>query len=80
MIEKIVTGTFFTNTYIVSNHGKCVIVDPGLDFKEAAEELKRQYEVVAILLTHGHMDHIDGIRYFDCPIYIHEKELDFLTA
>ena len=79
MIEKIVTGTFFTNTYIISNHGKCVIVDPGLDFKEAAEELKRQYEVVAILLTHGHMDHIDGIRYFDCPIYIHEKELDFLA-
>lgn len=78
MIEKIITGDFETNTYIISNQGMCIIVDPGLDFFDAAEEIKQKYEVKAILLTHGHMDHIDGIRYFDVPIYIHEKEIPFL--
>ncbi|MDE6656018.1 MAG: MBL fold metallo-hydrolase, partial [Anaeroplasmataceae bacterium] len=78
MIEKIVTGDFETNTYIISNQGKCVIVDPGLDFENTAAKIKEQYNVEAILLTHGHMDHIDGIRYFDVPIYIHELEIPFL--
>lgn len=78
MIEKITTGYFETNTYIVSNQGKCVIIDPGLDFFDTAEKIKEQYEVKAILLTHGHMDHIDGIRYFDVPVYIHEAEISFL--
>ena len=78
MIEKIVTGSFFTNTYIISNEGKCVIVDPGLGFSKAAEEIKQKYDVEAILLTHGHMDHIDGIKYFDVPIYIHKLDEDFL--
>ncbi|MDE5546846.1 MAG: MBL fold metallo-hydrolase [Anaeroplasmataceae bacterium] len=78
MIEKIVTGDFATNTYIISNQGQCVIVDPGLDFEYAASKIKEKYEVVGILLTHGHMDHIDGIRYFNVPIYIHELEIPFL--
>ncbi|MDE6415131.1 MAG: MBL fold metallo-hydrolase [Anaeroplasmataceae bacterium] len=78
MIEKIVTGDFATNTYIISKEGQCIIVDPGLDFENAASKIKEKYEVVGILLTHGHMDHIDGIRYFDVPIYIHELEIPFL--
>ena len=78
MIEKIVTGEFQTNTYVISNQGKCILVDPGLDFKRSAERIKEKYEIQAILLTHGHIDHIDGIRFFNVPIYIHEAELPFL--
>ncbi len=78
MIEKIVTGDFETNTYIITNQGKCVIVDPGLDFENTATRLKDMYDIEGILLTHGHMDHIDGIRYFTAPIYIHEAEVQFL--
>lgn len=78
MIEKIVTGEFQTNTYVISNAGKCILVDPGLDFEQFSFEIKKRYEVVAILLTHGHIDHIDGIQYFDVPIYIYEAEIPFL--
>ena len=78
MIEKIVTGSFFTNSYVISNGNDCVIVDPGLNYKDAANEIKAKYNVVAILVTHGHMDHIDGIKYFDVPVYIHELDKDFL--
>ena len=78
MIEKIVTGSFFTNSYVISNEGDCVIVDPGLDYEKAANEIKSKYNVKAILITHGHMDHIDGIKYFDVPVYIHELDKEFL--
>lgn len=78
MIEKITTGSFLTNSYIISNEGKCIVVDPGLDFKAYAEDIKNKYQVEAIFLTHGHIDHIDGIGFFDVPIYIHKLEKEFL--
>ncbi|MDE7213923.1 MAG: MBL fold metallo-hydrolase [Anaeroplasmataceae bacterium] len=79
MVEKLVVGDFQTNTYIISNGNDCILIDPGLDFELYANQIKQKYNVQAVLLTHGHMDHIDGIRYFDVPIYIHEAEIDFLT-
>jgi glyoxylase-like metal-dependent hydrolase (beta-lactamase superfamily II) len=32
-----------------------------------------------IINTHGHGDHILGNGYFDCPIYVHRLEEDYLT-
>lgn len=79
MIEKITTGALFTNSYIIANGNECVIVDPGLSYKKAYEEIKEKYEVKAILLTHGHFDHVDGIQYYmDLPIYIHPLDEEFL--
>ena len=49
MIEKMVKGVFFTNTYIISKDDKCIIVDPGLGFEGAQEEIKAKYQVEAIL-------------------------------
>lgn len=78
MIEKFTTGSFLTNSYIISNDkNECVIVDPGLGYKKVAEIIKEKYTPKAILITHGHVDHIDGISYFlDLPIYISEHEID----
>ena len=80
VIEMVTTGSFQTNSYIISNDKKeCIIVDPGLDYKRVADYIKNKYTPKAILLTHGHLDHIDGILYFmDLPIYINSKEEDML--
>ena len=43
MIEKIVTGSFFTNSYVISNGNDCVIVDPGLNYGDAANMIKSKY-------------------------------------
>ena len=80
MIECITTGALSTNSYIISNeNNECIVVDPGLDYKKAYEYIKNKYKVKAILLTHGHFDHIDGLQYFmNRPIYIHKLEEEFL--
>ena len=72
MIECKTTGIYYTNSYIVSNDkNECIVIDPGLGYKDVANYIKNKYDVKAILLTHGHMDHIDGIQYFlDKPIYM----------
>ena len=77
MIEKFTTGSFFTNSYIISNDkNECIIIDPGLSYKKVSEYIKGKYNPKAILITHGHLDHIDGISYFiDLPIYLCETEL-----
>lgn len=80
MIEIITTGSFQTNSYIISNDkNECIIVDPGLDFKEASQYIKSKYIPKAIFITHAHLDHIDGIQYFmDLPIYIHKNDVEAL--
>lgn len=80
MIECMTTGSFFTNSYIISNDkNECVIVDPGLNYGNVAKYIKSKYDVKAILLTHAHLDHVDGIQYFlDKPVYISDIEYNNL--
>lgn len=69
MIKKIVNGIFGVNTYLIIKGNECIIVDPGMDI--ASELIKQKYQVLAILITHGHVDHIGGIiNFLDVPIYI----------
>lgn len=77
MLEKYTGSIFFTNSYVISNGDEAIVVDPGLNFKENAQKINSRYHVKAVLLTHGHLDHIDGARYFNCPIYIGLSDAEF---
>lgn len=76
-IDKITVGPFMTNTYIITNEGKSIIIDPTIDLDKKLDIDK--YNIVAILLTHGHIDHIKCVNMFDVPIYIHSDEAEFLS-
>ena len=80
-IEMLTTGFYFTNSYVISNDKKeCIIVDPGLNYKQASEYIKKNYTPLAILITHAHMDHIDGIQYFsNLPIYLYKDEVELFN-
>jgi hydroxyacylglutathione hydrolase len=73
-------GPFQTNCYILSlPSGDCLVIDPGMDPWPALEYLEqKQLQPRAILLTHGHLDHISGCRAleaeYNCPLFIHPAD------
>ena len=79
-------GMFQTNCYIVSDDaGDCVVVDPGQDAeaqvrKEISEAGLRPR---AVLLTHGHLDHIWTAQkvadHYGVPAYIHPDDRAMLA-
>lgn len=61
-ITTFVTGPLQTNTFVVASAGQCWIVDPGAAPDELIGFVRRaNLHVAAIVLTHGHGDHIAGV-------------------
>lgn len=90
-IDRIVAPYFGTNCWIVSTGlgNECVIVDPGIAVPDLASRIvsrvvEKNLKPVAILITHGHLDHIysvlplsqqDGLM----TAYIHGDDRDLLS-
>ncbi|MQN01212.1 MAG: MBL fold metallo-hydrolase [Lachnospiraceae bacterium] len=80
-----VVGPIQTNCYtLVSDKNQGIVIDPGASGDSIAAELKKnQVTPVAVLLTHGHFDHVSGVEdlcshYDSLPVYILEQEMDTL--
>ena len=60
MIKKLILGTMQTNCYVVYNDDhECFVIDPGAQGQKVARFLtENELDIKAILLTHGHFDHI----------------------
>jgi len=79
--KKIVTGQLEVNTYIVpQTNGECLVIDPSDHCRDVVKYLqKEKLRPIAILLTHGHFDHIMGIpeildEYKEAKIFIHDND------
>ena len=84
-IERFVIGPIGTNCYIVINEEtkECFVTDPAACPPEFVSHIRSTgLKVQAVLLTHGHFDHIMGIddfvREFPVPVYAHEAEKELL--
>lgn len=83
-IIAIPVGQIKANCYIIGNpetHG-CVIIDPG-DDAELIEKSLDGYRPQAVLLTHGHFDHVSACdeicEKYSIPAYIHEADAAMLS-
>lgn len=78
------------NACIVGNADGWVLVDTGLEnsadfiLKSVEERIGKDSRPKAILLTHGHFDHVGSVNnlaeQWDVPVYAHELEMPYITG
>ena len=78
-------GMLETNCYLLSEGTHCLVIDPGAEPETVLDVLKKQgLTLEAILLTHGHFDHVGAVRTLaaetDCPVYLCEEDLSLPAA
>ncbi len=76
-INRIITNYLSSNTYILEFDDFCIIIDPSVSYQEVKQKINK--EIKAVLITHGHYDHVAKIKtYFDTAIYIHQNAIEKL--
>ena len=63
-VRRYLTGPLPTNTYTIKKKGESnvILIDPGSGSDGLFDVLsERGEEIEAILITHGHADHVDGV-------------------
>lgn len=83
-IKVFEVGPFMENTYLLEKNGESIIIDPGFS-NESEYQLFRNYlneiesTLVAIVLTHAHVDHVLGLQRVlkdvDIPVYLNTEDL-----
>lgn len=78
LVRSFTGGDFYENAYVVTceRTAQAVVVDPGAATHQIVDFLEEEDAfVVAILLTHAHLDHVEGLGVIraitDAPTYLH---------
>lgn len=80
-------GPWATNCYLVANGPgeECVVIDPGKDAAAGVDEAIAEHNLkpVAVVLTHGHLDHIWSVTPVcgakGIPAFIHPNDRELLS-
>ena len=71
-IDKIKVGYLRTNCYLIENDYESLIIDPGDEY-DKIKELIKDKNLIGILLTHNHFDHMGCINNlisdYNIPLY-----------
>lgn len=85
-LETLTVGPFAENCYLYWDEktGKGVVIDPGAEAGRIIGEVERaSFVPIAILLTHGHADHIGAVNEvkdkWKLPLYIGKGEEKYLS-
>lgn len=80
-IHTLTLGAYQVNCYVVHRDGcdRCVVIDPGYEPEQILEFLQENgLRLEAVLLTHGHFDHVGGVRMLaadtGCKVFSHHAE------
>jgi glyoxylase-like metal-dependent hydrolase (beta-lactamase superfamily II) len=82
-IDCLVLGPFETNCYVLRDETTakdCLIIDPGLGANRLLSFIKQyKFDPVAVILTHGHIDHIASVAQLRSSfprvkVYVHKLD------
>ncbi|MBE6947928.1 MAG: MBL fold metallo-hydrolase [Ruminococcaceae bacterium] len=80
-IDTLVVGDYQVNCYIVRKEGesRCIVIDPGYEADGILAFLKAEKLCLeAILLTHGHFDHVGAVKELvaqtHCRVFVDAQE------
>jgi len=65
-----------TNCYVVKTEEGCIVIDPGVPLEDVQQRVGNS-PIVAILLTHAHVDHVLYLQMYKekgIPVYLHEAD------
>ncbi|MGZ4437775.1 MAG: MBL fold metallo-hydrolase [Nocardioidaceae bacterium] len=87
LIAGFPAGPWGTNCYVVATGpgSECVVVDPGKDAASGVADVVREHRLkpVAVLLTHGHVDHMWSVApvagSYDATAWIHPADRHLLS-
>lgn len=89
MIKSFINDSYplSSNIYVIGKvNSPCIIIDPGSEDDLVIDYVSRHHsKIEAILLTHGHFDHIRGVEKiiqhfnYEIPIYISKDDYRLLT-
>jgi hydroxyacylglutathione hydrolase len=87
LIDGFPTGSWAANCYVVASApgAECVVVDPGQDAASGVAEIVGEHHLkpVAVLLTHGHVDHMWSVTpvagTYDATAWIHPSDRHLLA-
>lgn len=88
LVDSFAAPMFATNCWVLASEpgSECVVIDPGMpDVSHQLEELLKKHNLkpVAVIATHGHLDHTFSIQSiadgYQIPSYIHSEDRAFLA-
>lgn len=74
-INSIKVGPLRTNCYILTIDNKCLVIDPGDEYDKIKEEIGNK-EVIGVIITHHHFDHIGALNCFNKKLILDRNNLD----
>lgn len=74
-INKVLVGQLQTNCYILEKDSKCLVIDPGDEYKKIKEVIGTN-EVVGVIITHYHFDHIGALNNFSKNLILDRNNLE----
>lgn len=74
-IDRVIVGQLQTNCYILSINDKCIVIDPGDEYNKIKKYIKDK-EVVGVIVTHHHFDHIGALSNFKKSLILDKNNLE----